>query len=76
MKVIEMFSHVVKFGAGSSTHHPERNGGMSTCDIQTWICYDGTWFIPLIRSQGRIWDDLQKIKSSQELEAYIERIKG
>lgn len=75
MKEIQMFSHSIKIGTGSSSHHPERKGGMTTCDIVTWVCYDGVWFRPLVRSQLKIWDDIQKIKSSQELEAYIERIK-
>lgn len=48
---------------------------MGTCDIKTWVCYDGIWFIPLIRSQLKLWNDLQSIKSIQELEIYIERIK-
>lgn len=75
MKEIQMFSHTVKIGMGSSLRHPECKGGMTTCDIVTWMCYDGVWFIPLIRSQLKIWDDLQRIKSSQELNAYVERIR-
>lgn len=75
MKEIQMFSHTVKIGTGSSSHHPERKGGMGTCDIKTWVCFDGVWFIPLIRSQLKIWNDLQRIKSSQELNAYIEKIR-
>lgn len=75
MKEIQMFSHTIKIGTGSSSHHPERKGGMTTCDIVTWMCYDCAWFRPLIRSQLKIYEDLQSIKSSQELETYIERIK-
>ncbi|MFT3994811.1 MAG: hypothetical protein QM660_10915 [Dysgonomonas sp.] len=70
-----MFSHTIKIGTGSSSHHPKHKGGMTTCDIVTLVCYDGVWFRPLIRSQLKIWDDLKTIKDSHELEAYMERIR-
>lgn len=75
MKEIQMFSHTVKIGTGSSSHNPERKGGMTTSDIVTWVCYDGVWFRPLIRSQLKIWEDIKTIKDSHELEAYMERIR-
>lgn len=62
MKEIEIFNHTIKIGTGSSTHHPERKGGMSTCDIRTWVCYDGDWFIPNTRSMFSIYENIQSAK--------------
>lgn len=75
MKELELFGHVVKIGSGSSTHNPERKGGMSTCDIKTWVCFDGDWFIPNLRSMYSVWRDLQDIENEQDLVIYIELIK-
>ena len=75
MKKIELFGHIIKIGFGSSTHHPERKGGMSTCDSKTWICYDGEWFIPKTRSIFSLCKDIQDIRNEEDLEVYIELIK-
>lgn len=34
-------------GIGSSSHHPEREGGITTCDIKVWMkCFGSDWFHP------------------------------
>ena len=36
-----------KIDYGSSSHHPERKGGVTTCDIRMWCKFlDGDWFTP------------------------------
>jgi hypothetical protein len=42
----------VMIGHGSSTHHPERKGGITTCDIVTWVKFYDTWFRPYGRFEG------------------------
>lgn len=37
----------IEMGYGSSTHHPERKGGITTCDIVFWIkAFGSDWFRP------------------------------
>lgn len=36
----------ITIGHGSSSHHPERKGGMTTCDIVLWVKFWDTWFQP------------------------------
>ena len=37
----------IRMEYGSSTHHPDRKGGISTADIKFWVKFcDGDWFKP------------------------------
>ena len=43
----EVFGHIIHIGGGSSTHHPEKKGGMSTSDMKMWYKLDNfDWFQP------------------------------
>ena len=64
----------IVLGFGSSTHHPEKKGGMTTCDFKLWCKFGGSnWFIPnVFRSQCQIKDVINLCSNDNEIVALME----
>lgn len=63
----------VKFGYGSSTHHPEApKTGMTTCDIKLWVKFLDRWFNPYGGfSQDQIEQMIEICKSDQQIDCLM-----
>ena len=59
---------------GSSSHNPEKEGGMSTCDIKLWVKFlDSEWFIPYTyRSKSQIISAIEICSNDNEIVALME----
>lgn len=61
-------------GWGSSSHHPERKGGVTTCDMKMWCKFaDNDWFVPYGDfDQDQIEDMVLNIcKNDQQVECLM-----
>lgn len=65
-----------KIGYGSSSHHPERKGGITTCDIKLWCKFlERDWFVPYGNfTMGQIEDMLQICSSDDQVISLIEML--
>jgi hypothetical protein len=64
----------LKLEFGSSSHHPEKKEGMSTCDIKLWVKFlDSDWFIPYTyRSKSQIISAIEICSNDNEIVALME----
>jgi hypothetical protein len=64
----------LKLEFGSSSHHPDKKGGMSTCDIKLWVKFlDSDWFIPYTyRSKSQIISAIEICSNDNEIVALME----
>lgn len=65
-----------KIGYGSSSHHPERKGGITTCDIVLWCKFiDRDWFRPYGNfTMGQIEDMMQICSNDNQVVSLIEML--
>jgi hypothetical protein len=63
----------IKFGHGSSTHHPEApKTGMTTCDIKLWMKFLDNWFTPYGGfSQDQIEQMIEICNSDQQIDSLM-----
>lgn len=63
----------IKFGHGSSTHHPEApRTGMTTCDIKLWMKFLHNWFHPYGGfSQDQVEQMIEICRSDQQIDCLM-----
>lgn len=65
----------VMIGNGSSSHHPEKRGGVTTCDIVLWVKFYDTWFRPYGRFDGsQIMAMYELCHNDQQVQALFEML--
>lgn len=64
----------IELGFGSSTHHPEKKGGMTTCDFKLWCKFGGSdWFVPnVFRSKHQVLDALKICVNDNQVVSLME----
>jgi len=69
---IEQLPLRVEFG--SSSHHPDKKGGMSTCDLKLWCKFlDNDWFVPYsFGSKSQILSFIEICKNDNEIVSLME----
>lgn len=61
---------------GSSSHHPERKGGVTTCDFKMWCKFGSNeWFVPYGQfDQEQIEKMVEICRNDQQVERLIEML--